>query len=148
MKIGKLRIRFAKIDDVEAIFRIGRKSNEFSVSNKIRFYEKDEIAKWVNERENNIVIVAESNSVIIAFAYCKLMSHHWALVDNFFVMPEFRKIGIGSKMEDFLEKELVKRKINYVSRLVKPDHRNSRKFLKVKGFKEHDKYIWIDKLLS
>lgn len=141
------KIRLANESDVDAIYKIGISSREFAVSKVIRFYQKDEITQWVKDRKNDVIIVAKINSMIVGFACCKIMSQEWAVVDNFYVLPKFRKKGIGTRIEKFLERELKKRRISYITRLVKPKHRASRKFLKKRGFKEHDKYIWIDKLL-
>ena len=143
----KIKIRFANKKDVYPIYRIGTSTQEFAVSKGIRFYEKDEIGQWIKDRENNMIVVATTNSKIVGFACCKIMTQYWAMVDNFYVSSIFRKKGIGTRIENFLEKELKKRRIDYITRLVKPKNKASRKFLKERGFKEHNRYIWIDKTL-
>jgi len=143
----KIKIRFANKKDVYPIYRIGISTQEFAVSKRIRFYEKDEIGQWIKDRENNVIVVATMKSKIVGFACYKIMTQYWAMVDNFYVSPLFRKMGIGTRIENFLEKELKKRRIDYITRLVKPENKSSRKFLKERGFKEHNRYIWIDKPL-
>ncbi len=146
-KMDKLIIRNAKKADVNQIYKIGTSTGDFSVSKEIKFYKKYELIEWIKNKQNNIIIVAETNSKIIGFVSCKIMSFHWAMVDNFLVLSKFRKNNIGSQIQTFLEKELKKRKISYLTGLVKPQKRIIRKFLKKYGFKEQDKYIWVDKFL-
>ncbi|MCX6815531.1 MAG: GNAT family N-acetyltransferase [Candidatus Aenigmarchaeota archaeon] len=140
-------IRHATEKDVQGIYKIGTSTTEFEVSRKIKFYKKSELLQWIKDRKGNIVLVAVLDGKIAGFASCKIMSHHWAMVDNFYVLKKYRKEGIGSQIEDHLERELRKKKVKYVTRLVGAEHKNSRIFLKKRGFKEHDKYIWIDKFL-
>jgi GNAT superfamily N-acetyltransferase len=145
--INSMILRHATEKDVHDIYKIGTSTTEFELSRKIKFYKKSELRQWIKDKKNNIVLVAVLDGKIIGFTVCKVMSHHWAMVDNFYVLKKYRKEGIGTYIEDHLESQLRKRKVKYVTRLVGADHRNSRMFLKKRGFREHDKYIWIDKFL-
>ena len=40
---------------------------------------------------NNILGVAEHNDAIVGFFFCKVMSSHWAMLDNFYLLPEKTK---------------------------------------------------------
>ena len=146
-KMDKLIIRNAKKADVNQIYKIGTSTGDFSVSKEIKFYKKYELIEWIKNKQNNIIIVAETNSKIIGFVSCKIMSFHWAMVDNFLVLSKFRKNNIGSQIQTFLEKELKKRKISYLTGLVKPTNPKNTKIIQKYGFKEQDKYIWVDKFL-
>ena len=143
----EITVRLADRKDVNAIYGLGVKASGFAVSKKIKFYEKKEIKQWIQGRKNNIVLIAETNSKIVGFAYVKIMSWHWAMVDNFYVLPAYRRKGIGSLIEKSLESELRKKGISYVSRLVKPSHKTSMKFLEKRNFKKESNYAWFDKFL-
>lgn len=144
----EIQARLARLKDAGAIYGIGRNTKAFAVSNTVPFYLKKEVIQWIKDKKDNLVMVAESNSRVIGFASCKIMSYHeWAMVDNFYVLPRFRKKGVGTMMERFLEKELRKKGIHYMTRLVRPGNRHSRKFLRKSSFKEHGTYIWVDKFL-
>lgn len=89
----KIKIRFANKNDINKIFTLGKGTSEFAVSKYIKFYEKSEIKQWIKERRNNIIILAEQNSNIIGFMYCNIMSNHWAMIDNFYILSKFRNKG-------------------------------------------------------
>lgn len=143
----KLAVRHAAEKDAEKIYRLGMTTRDFAVSRHIKFYQKDEIAEWIRNKENNILIVAEVNSRIVGFVYCKIMSHHWAMVDNFYVLPKFRKEGVGTSVEEVLLAELRRRNVRYITLLVKPENKIMRRFLRKRGFGEQGQYVWVDKLL-
>ena len=141
-----MKIRHAAKADVGRIYKFGTATSAFRVSSKIKFYEKTELTEWVKDKKDNIVVICEDGRNIIGFAYCKIMSNHWAMLDNFYVDPKSRKHGAGSKLQEFIESELLKRKIKYLTLLVEPGNK-ARGYLKNHGFSEQGKYVWTDKFL-
>jgi hypothetical protein len=85
-----LIVRDAVPEDVSEIYALGRSDAAFRVSEAIHFYEERELSEWIARPEENILCVALSGSEIIGFCFCKVMSYHWAMLDNFYVKPGSR----------------------------------------------------------
>ena len=67
------------------------------------------------------------------------------MIDSLGVAEEFRGMGIGSMLLDYLYIILKKQKITYVQALVGEKYSDSIRFWKGKDFKFGKKYIWIEK---
>jgi ribosomal protein S18 acetylase RimI-like enzyme len=140
-------IRFAEPSDAEAIYSLGISDSSFQVSPIIRFYEKTEIEQWSRERDNNILLVAEAENEIIGFLYCKIMSHHWAMLDNFYIRPESRNRTCSEALWNALLKELKARQLTYLTCLVREDHKPLARLLRQGGFIERNRYVWFELFL-
>ena len=139
-------IRRATQADVAHIYKIGTAYSDFAVSKRIRFYEKDEVKEFIRRKSENIFLVAELDGKIIGFLSCKIMSRHWAMIDNLFIKPEYRGAGSGKRLLETCLGELKRRRVGYVTRLIKLE-----KFGKeypLMGFKPESKYVWIDKFIG
>ena len=75
-------VRLANTGDVDQIFGLGASESAFEISPAIHFYEKTELQEWLNTPRDNVLLVAEESSQIVGFLYAKIMSHHWAMLDN------------------------------------------------------------------
>ena len=142
----KIKIRNAAKNDVNSIYRLGHSIKEFTVSNRIKFYEKAEMLEWVRKKDD-IFLVAEHERKIVGFAFCKILSSKWAMLDSLGVSEKYRYGGIGTMLLDRTMIELHKKHVTFVQAFVGSDHIKSRKFWKKHGFKEGRKFIWIDKIL-
>jgi len=141
----KVKVRLAKQKDVNNIYKIGTSHSDFAVSKRIRFYERNEIKEWIRNK-SHIFLVAEKGNKIIGFLCCIIISRHWAMIDNLFILPEYRHTGNGKKLLETCIKKLKERKIDYATRLIK-----LKKFSKkypLMGFKPESKYIWVDEFIS
>lgn len=120
---------------------------DFKISSKISFYELSEIKYWIdNPRDNLLYGVFEKNNCI-GFCFCKIISNHWALIDNFYISPPYRKNKLGHKLQIFIEAKLKRNKIKYISRVTKANNFGMHKFLTKTGYRKQEKYLWFDKFL-
>lgn len=139
-----LIFREAKLGDVSSIFNFGINDDSFRVSEKIKFYEIEELSEWVLDKVNNILAVAEHNGVVVGFFFCKLMSSHWAFLDNFYLDANFRNDNNGKKMFLFLKNKLSRRNIKYLSILVESDKKALIRYSENLGFSKSNKYQWLE----
>ena len=139
-----LVFREAKLTDVDSIFECGSNVNSFRVSERIKFYEVEELSEWVIDKKNNILGVAEHNDAIVGFFFCKVMSSHWAMLDNFYLLPDFRVNKNGEDMFLFLKGELCQKKIKYLSILVETDKNVLIRYARLLGFSVSNKYQWLE----
>jgi len=49
----------------------------------IRFYEHRELEEWITAPKENLLFVLDEGGEIAGFFFCKIMSSHWAYLDNF-----------------------------------------------------------------
>ena len=135
-------------EDVEAIMALG-KDPSFSVSPSIRFYEREELIEWAQLREENHLLVVTLREAIVGFCFCKVMSPHWAVLDNLYVAPEHRKKGLGRLLMWALTARLKRRKIKYLSALTHVDLKGgTTSFMRTAGFRLGNLYHWQELFLE
>lgn len=123
------------------------KIKDFKVSEKISFYEISELRHWINNPNSNFLYGIFEADKCLGFCFCKIMSDHWALIDNFYICPENRKNKLGHKLQKFIEEKLKARKIKYVSRVTRSDNAGMHKFLFKTGYNKSGEYLWFEKFL-
>jgi len=72
------------------------------------------------------------------------MSIHWALLDNFYVLPNYRYLGLGASLLEALRKKLMEKKVQYLSALFHDEDSETTNFFKKQGVASQDKYLWMD----
>lgn len=132
--------------DVDEIFSLGMNEPAFKVSEKISFYEHTELIEWVKHPRENILLVArpKSGDDLAGFLFCKVISHHWAMLDNYFVKRQFRGQGCGKLLLVELSSQLRKRGIEYLSTLANVLDVQLLEMLSRFGFKQQKTYSWFD----
>lgn len=141
-----VKVGSAKPGDMEKIYKIGMSTDEFAVSSNIRFFTLDELKEFVR-RKDCIFLVARIGGEIVGFVIAFVMTRYWLFVDNFYVLPKFRKHGVASEIEREMIRIARKKKIDYISRIVKTSNASSRKFLKKKYYRETAKFLWVEKFI-
>lgn len=137
-------VRDAREKDIDAIYTLGSSDTVFQVSKHIPFYEREELTEWINNPKDNILCVADDNGNVIGFFFCKVMSWHWAMLDNFYCVPSFRNGKISSLMTDALIQRLRQRKVLYLSTLVEEGRISLGRFLRRQGFSMSKRYEWYE----
>lgn len=141
--------RRARKEDLDKIIQLSIETAEFIVNEKITFYEYSELEYWISDQVNNILLVSvNSKSDIIGFLFCKIMSPHWALLDNFYVTCNSRNRIIAKNMFMELEDILKCSHIQYLSVLIKEHHSRTMEICKMMDFEQRAKYFWFDKFLN
>lgn len=142
-----LIVRDAVPEDVSEIYALGRSDAAFRVSEAIHFYEERELSEWIARPEENILCVVLSGSEIIGFCFCKIMSYHWAMLDNFYVKPGSRGGKAGPVLFSGLVRKLQAKGISYVSTLVGRNRVALRRLMCRYGFKHANSYEWYELFL-
>ncbi len=142
----KTKIRRLKKSDINHVYNVSHRIKEFTVSDRIHFYEKKEMVEWIGKKDS-VFIVAEIEERIVGFLFCKIISKEWAMLDSLEVDQEFRDQGIGTQLINALFDELHRKHITFVQAFVGKNYKKSRKFWKQHGFKEGREFIWIDRIL-
>lgn len=144
----KIRVRHAKLSDIDMIYALGRKTEELNFSPNMRFHDKIELKEFVKKPKDNILLAADCDGKIAGFLYAKIVSRTWCILDNLAVEKEFRGHGIGNSLLHEFYTILKKRKVHYVQVLEEIHHKKTRKFWHDRGFKEEKIFVWADKMIK
>ncbi len=143
-----VEVRDAGPEDVDAIVALGRGDEAFRVSEGIQFYEREELVEWVGSPRENILCVAVRGREVVGFLYCKVMSWHWAMLDNFYATPAVRGSGVGALMLEALLERLRRRGVAYLTTLVEVGRDTLAGRLEAWGFGRARSYDWFELLLD
>lgn len=141
-------VRAAAAEDVPAILSLGLGDPAFRVSDRIPFYERTELEEWIQEPRDNILLVAVSAGSIAGFLFCKVMSSHWAMLDNFYVQPSFRGRSLAELLLGELRKRLRQRGIAYLTTLTSQEDLVLARYLRRLGFRQAKQYAWHELFLD
>lgn len=137
-------IRKVQSEDINALQEFGKSNKSFSVSDNIPFYESEEISEFIYD-PNWIIGIALDNEEIIGFISIHRMSCHWAMLDNFYIVPSKRGTGLAKNMYNWLLEQIQPWKINYMSCLVDLDDEITTKLLIKQSWKPRKRYRWLDR---
>lgn len=141
-------IRDALVEDVDSIYRLGRSDGAFTVSDNIPFYERQELVEWIASPKDNILCVALQESSVVGFFFCKVMSYHWAMLDNFYVASDVRNGRVGRLMFEALLSRLRQKRIVYLTTLVETGRGSLERLLRRQGFRFSRSYGWHEFFLE
>lgn len=141
-------VRRATPADIDPIFAMGRAEPAFGVSEDIRFYERRELAEWIAMPGANLLLVLDENGTVSGFLFCKIMSSHWAYLDNFYVRPDARGHGYGRQMMEALLSILRKNEIVYLSTLVAETDTFLSGYIGQCGLVMEKTYVWMERFVK
>jgi ribosomal protein S18 acetylase RimI-like enzyme len=141
-------VRRATPADTDPIFCMGSQEPAFGVSPQIRFYEKQELAEWIAAPDDNLLLVLDEDGEIRGFLFCKVMSCHWAYLDNFYVSPSCRGHGHGHLLMQALLDLLREREIAYLSTLVAESDAFLSHYFEHSGLVTEKTYVWQERFVK
>ncbi|MCL6220479.1 GNAT family N-acetyltransferase [Zunongwangia pacifica] len=132
----KLKIREAKIDDFDIIFRFINqlKESEFDKATQHQIFSEN------LKQQNILYFVAEVEDQVIGFVSCHIQSllHHAskiAEIQEFFIAEDFRRKGYGKIILDHLISVIKALKIPQIELSTNIKRTNTHKFYENYGFK-------------
>lgn len=144
-----IRIREASVEDIDTIHDLGETVSEFSVNDEtITFWPQDILAHAIASNDA-IVLIAELNQEIVGFIIANLnISLRKAIIENVYVRPENRDVGIGGKLLNELLISLGSTDIEYICTLIPLDTDNASRLYLEAGFSKGESFLWLDMSLS
>jgi ribosomal protein S18 acetylase RimI-like enzyme len=144
----KIIIRQPKKSELEKVYRLGCSTKEFTVSDEVRYYRRQEIEEFTGNNKDDIFLVAVHKSQIVGSLFAKIISRRWCMLDTVCVKKNYQRRKIGSQLLERLYAILIERNIHYVQGIVGCDNIKARDSFKRMGFEEGRKFIWFEKFLE
>jgi len=140
-----MRIRKATGKDVGKILKLGNSVKEFKVSKKTVSFWPKKVLMSIVKSKNNFILLAEEDKKLMGFIIINYNpAFDKAIIENIFVVKEFRQKNIGSKL---LKEALKKINCGYVCTLAELNNKKSINFYSKNGFTKGIKSAWLDRPL-
>ncbi|MGD9276002.1 MAG: GNAT family N-acetyltransferase [Candidatus Pacearchaeota archaeon] len=145
----EIKIRKAKVSDVDTLLKIGNKIEEFEVDEEQNsFWTKEQLTNWVKSK-NDVILIAESDKEIVGFVTFALHIPTGKVTwENAWINPNLRGKNIVGKLYKKAEKELKDKGAKYICGMTKPTSKASIKMQEKLGFEQGLKFIWMWKFLK
>ena len=129
-----MEIRKGKASDFQVLWRILKDTPELQSDPEGDTYDKKWLKEILSSPKENLILIAENNEKFIGFAIVHyLKSVKQSLVNDLFVIKEYRKQGIASKLMKACEKDAKQKHFRYITGFVRT---NNKKMQKLKELNE------------
>ena len=148
-----MKIRKAKIEDFNEIYKIGLKTKELQVSSDEPFMDKEDLKLRIKNKKH-IFLLAEDKNKIMGFILANIedtdrpLKNKYACMIYLAITPEFRRKGMATILYKELEAKLKSMQITHVYGWANTESDGSIiKFMENQKFKRGHQYLWMDKKL-
>lgn len=145
-----MKIRPAKLSDLESLYELGLNTSELEVSANEPFMDKDEFKSRI-KCPKNLFLLAEEKGKLAGFILASSGDTDSPSRDNaacivyLAVTQEYRRKGIASKLYQKCENKLKQRGFTYLYCLANAESEAILEFNKKQGFTKGHKLVWMDK---
>lgn len=140
-----IEIRTATDSDVAIIHRLGEAVDEFHTSDQAPNFWPETILRNCIDKKDVIFLVAISGDEIVGFVIVNLnKSLSKALIENIFVVPNFRGQGIGSRLARGAIDAAKSDRYQFIAVLTPPDDEAAIRAYKAAGFSKGGTFLWLD----
>jgi len=145
-----MKIRKAKLSDVNVICRLGNAVEEFEVAEKtVNFWPRKILVSCLKSKNAFVLVSKNEKNRVNGFIIASYNScFRKAIIENIFVSRESRNKGTGKKLLNELIKKLRKINCEYVCTLIKNDDEQALGFYIANDLNMGTECIWLDKTLS
>lgn len=139
-----MRVRRATPRDFKELYKIGKSTPEFKVSDDGEFMLPEDF-KFAIKNKQGIFLVAEISNKIVGFAYAVREAPTYGALVYVVVIPNYRKRGIASNLIARCENHLKKCGVKSIYGLI--SNPTARKVIKNLGYKRGKTLVWMNKEL-
>lgn len=144
-----MTIRTAKIDEISMISAIAESIPEFKVSGEAVNFWPEEVILQIIESKYDELLLAEENDEILGFIVCNFNPNFGkAIIENLYVMEEYRGKGIADKLRDQLIVRLRQNGCEYLCTFVESGSDKAIESYQRYGFDRGIDCVWLDIILE
>lgn len=141
-----MKIRKAKKTDFRALWKILTNTPELQSDSEGDTYDQKWLKEVLSSPKENLTLIAEENKKFIGFAIVHyLISVKQSIVNDLFVVKEYRGKGIASKLMKECEKDAKKKKFRYITGFVRTNNKKMQKLKEKLGYKKGNSFYFYEK---
>jgi len=141
-----MKIRKGNISDFDSLFRFLNETPELQAGEEGNTYTKEWVNAVLTDTERDLVLIAEENNKIIGFLMAELWPKKgYSFFSDIFVVPEFRRKGVATKLLGEYEKIVRHQKMNRIMSWVLTNNKKMHNFMKNNGFKKEYSFYLYEK---
>lgn len=140
-----MKIRKARVKDVENIHKIGVSEKYFEIQEGITdFWDEIELKKWIQSKDDVCLVVEEEKKVLGFLLSIFHKPSGKVILENLWVDPSLREKGIAKEMISFAVTHLKEKGATYFCAMVNENNKNALKLLEKMNFNKGLKFYWMD----
>jgi len=144
-----MKIRKGKMSDAKELLRILKETKELNGTEKEKAYTLKFVKGAITKPDRDLVLIAEENSKMAGFLMAELWKNKgYSFLVEIFVKPEFRKVGIASKLFEEYEKYCRKNNMTFINAMVLVSNKKMQKWCKKHKITKGDKVYFYEKELK
>lgn len=128
--------KIAEISDIDQILKIGNLLSDFELSdNEHSFWSEKTLKNCINDPSSGIIACAMINNTLAGFAIVQYnIVFSTATIDQLFILPKYRNLGIGKKLYHLILNNVKSKKITKLSMNVEFGNKSVIDFFEYNGF--------------
>ena len=141
-----MKFRIAKRSDFNLLWNILTTTPELQSDSEGDTYDKAWLKEVLSTPKENLVLIAEEKDGFIGFGIVHyLKSVKQSLINDLFIVKEYRKKGIASKFMKEFEKDAKKKGFRYVTGFVRTNNKKMQKLKEKLGYKKGNSFYFFEK---
>ena len=141
-----IKIRKAKTSDFQLLWKVLNETPELQSDSDGDTYDKMWLKEVLSSSKENLVLIGEENKKFIGFAIVHyLRSVKQSLINDLFVVKEYRKKGIASMIMRECEKDAQEKGFRYITGFVRTTNKKMQKLKEKLGYKKGNSFYFYEK---
>lgn len=142
----EITIEKPAVKDIPQMRKWARENRELWVYEKSAWHDETTLKDWIQNPKDDLILVAKEGNKTVGMILVYLL-RDWALCSDVFVVPQYRRKGIGKAL---IKKALEHFKSKGIDGLHLVTHLNNSaiNFYKKLGFKKGYNFVWMRKEVS
>lgn len=135
------------LKDVDTLWRWGEENWELWGDATYKWFTKKMLRLWIKDQRDDVFLVARAGDVLIGMCVTHVI-RDWAFCFGLYVVPEYRKQGIASRMFQETDTRLKAIGVGSLSLLVDVKNERATEFYEHSGFMKGYKFYLMTKAVK
>ena len=144
-----MKFRISKKTDFDFLWKVLTTTPELQSNSDGNTYDKKWLKEVLNTPKDNLVLIADENGEFIGFGIVHyLKSVKQLLVNDLYIVKDYRKRGMASKFMKEFEKDARKKKFRYLTGFVRTNNKKMQNLKEKLGYKKGNSFYFYEKRLD